>query len=172
MTISTLKSKFLKTLFKGSRLLIFSESREDGLMLSIKEKIILWATCKNFYAKEYADLKYFMSIPPFSSGSDCFGGIDMAEPAEDGSFAIRGWLFSPDFKIKELELIVNEQRYPVYAFNLNRLDVYEKFYFLPNSENCGFVCLLDGQTREVSTASIKFEARGADGKIHMGGFHG
>jgi hypothetical protein len=91
----------------------------------------------------------------------------MIEPLENGSIAIRGWLFSPNFKIKGLELIVNEQRYPVYAFSLNRLDVYEKFYFLQNSENCGFVCLLEDQTQEVSTASIKFEARDFNEKVHI-----
>lgn len=171
MTIASLKSKLLKTLFKDSRLSIFSESHEDGLKLSIKEKILLSSICKNFYAKEYADLNYFMSIPPYSNGSDCFGRVGMIEPVEDGSIAIRGWIFSPDFKIKELELVVNGQRYPVYAFSLNRLDVYEKFYFLSNSENCGFVCLIDGQTQVVSATSIKFEARGSDGKIHLGSFH-
>ena len=172
MKFSSIKFKILKKLFRNSRLCVFKpEGNSDSQKhYSLKEKILLHKTFQKRYGLQFAYLKHFMGTTAYSEGAECFGAVDFAEPVENNSYAIRGWIFCPESRIKQLFLFVEDKKYQIYAFHLNRMDVHEKLGFLENSSDCGFVYLIEGCDNPEAFKNIRFEAHTIDNKIHNGRF--
>lgn len=159
-------------LFQDSDISLFNSTNPGTKQgeISLKEKILSSKICQKLFSEEFTYLNYFMNIPSYAGGSHHFGMIDFLEPVEGNSYAIRGWLFSHESLVKELFIIINDAKYPVYAFHLSRQDVLSKLGFLNNSHYCGFVCLLEDCHKKEDMDKIKFEACDFKNEVHYGTF--
>lgn len=137
---------------------------------SFREKFLRSRLCGWLFSREILTLKYFVNLAPYSSNSGCFGGIDFVMPISNEGYSIRGWVFSPGLNIEKLFLKVNQTRVPVYVKNLSRKDVFEKFPFIVNSANCGFVCFLRNIGSVDEHNSFYIEVHGENNIVRHGSF--
>lgn len=148
----------LKFLLRGVDLAIFSKSPPRDHEFSFRERILLSSFFRKMFPRQLANLEYCVNTLPFIDRSNILGRIDICREIEENSIFIRGWLFNPDATIKRLTIIYNRNRYPILAFNLSRLDVFDQLDFLPNSLYCGFVGILEGCHLSSDHVKFGFEA--------------
>lgn len=169
MILSSIKFKLFKRLLKNVRLSIFSVS-SPSRPCSLKEKFLTSQFCHVLYKNELASLSHFVNAPPYSEDLSWFGRLDFIEAVSADKYAVRGWIFSPHYKIKNLFIIVNEITFPVHANNLSRLDVCSKLGFLEHSSYSGFICILEDVGRIDEKTPIKFKIHDYDNTISHGSF--
>ena len=170
MNFRGLRYNLLRKLCKGLDLSIFKKSSNPARVSNFKEKLILGTTFRKIYSLEVANLEHLLNRLPFIDGSKCLGNIDFIRECEKDSYVVRGWLFSPEFPIEGLSLLIGDSRYPIYAHRLNRVDVSEVLGFLENAQFSGFVCLIENVHLEKLQKEIAFEARTSSGAVHRGSF--
>ncbi len=157
MLVRVFKERFLRFLFEDVNLDVFLNKRLDRSKLHLKERLVTSNAFRRFYYNEIGSLEFCINSKPYVEGSKIFGKIDVCKQIDDGAIFVRGWIFNPRYVVQSLTISINECRYSILAFHLNRLDVFEQLGFIPNSRNCGFVGILEACRVSAEEVSIGFE---------------